>query len=93
MVGVLWAVVSIAHHRADAAADLVALSAAQALQAGEADACRTARRIAAAHAVELNSCRIEGEIVSVAVELQLQLGALGTPVVGAEARAGPMGAD
>lgn len=93
VVGVLWAVVSVGHHRADAAADLVALGAAQALQSGETDACRTADRIAAAHAVQLTTCRVDGEVVTVAVGVQLRMGALGTPMVKAEARAGPIGGD
>lgn len=93
IVGVLWTVVSIGHHRVDAAADLAALSAAHAVQAGEADGCRAARRIAAAHVVELRGCRVEGETVSVVVAVRLRMGVLGAPVVSAEARAGPMGAD
>ncbi len=93
VVGVLWAVVSVGHHRADAAADLVALSAAQALQSDEPDACRTAERIAVAHAVELTACRVDGEVVTVAVGVQLRMGVLGAPMVTAEARAGPMGGD
>lgn len=93
VVGVLWAVVSVGHHRADAAADLVALSAAQTLQSDEPDACRTAGRIAAVHAVQLTACRLDREVVTVAVGVQLRMGLLGAPVVTAEARAGPTGGD
>jgi secretion/DNA translocation related TadE-like protein len=93
LVGVLWAVVSIGHHRADAAADLVALSAAQALQADETAACRTAQRIAAAHSVDLTRCRVDGEVVSIAVGVRLRMGVIGAPMVTAEARAGPVGAN
>ncbi|NEA35610.1 Rv3654c family TadE-like protein [Streptomyces sp. SID13031] len=91
LVGVLWAAVSVGHHRVDAAADLVALSAAQAQQSNPADACPTAARIADTHRVELKTCRTEGEAVSVAVTLRLHLGVLGTPLLTGEARAGPIG--
>lgn len=88
-VGVLWATVSIGNHRAAVAADLAALSAAQAVQSGENDPCRSARRIAAEQQVQVQLCRIDGETVSVVVAVPLQLGALGSPVLSAEARAGP----
>lgn len=88
--GVLWAAVSVGHHRADAAADLVALSAAQVQQSNPADACITAGRIANAQSVELKICRTEGNNVTVAVGVRLRLGILGTPVLTGEARAGPI---
>jgi secretion/DNA translocation related TadE-like protein len=91
VVGVLWAAVSIGHHRVEAAADLAALSVAQSLQSGDRDACGTAERIAQRHTVHLIGCRVEGEVVSVIVGAELRLGALGTPEVKAEARAGPAG--
>jgi secretion/DNA translocation related TadE-like protein len=90
LVGVLWAAVSVGHHRVDAAADLVALSAAQAQQSSPGDACATAARIANTHRVELKTCRTEGEAITVAVTLRLHLGVLGTPVLTGEARAGPI---
>ncbi|GAA1591356.1 hypothetical protein GCM10009789_51660 [Kribbella sancticallisti] len=93
VVGMLWAAVLVAHHRVDAAADLVALSAAHALQSGEGDACETAERIAGVHAVGLTGCRVEREVVSVVVEVELGLGVLGAPRVTADARAGPLGGD
>jgi secretion/DNA translocation related TadE-like protein len=89
-VGVLWAGISVGIHRAASAADLVSLSAAQALQSGD-DPCEAAQRIASNHRVELKRCEVEGEAVSVAVGLQLRLGALGTPIITMPARAGPIG--
>ena len=89
-VGVLWAVISVGSHRAASAADLVGLSAAQALQSGG-DPCEAAERIAANHRVELRRCAVESEAVSIAVGVQLRLGALGTPTLTRAARAGPIG--
>ncbi|QNE20322.1 flp pilus-assembly TadE/G-like family protein [Kribbella qitaiheensis] len=91
MVAVLWAAVSVGTHRVAAAADLVALSAAQALQSGEDDPCRTARRIAANQRVDLHSCQVEGETVAIEVGVVLHFGLLGSPTVSTPARAGPAG--
>ena len=93
VMGVLWAAVSVGHHRADAAADLAALSAAQAQQSNPGTACTTAARIVDAQGGSLKSCRAEGDTVTVAVTVSLHLGAFGTPMVTAEARAGPIGGD
>ncbi|WP_442913236.1 Rv3654c family TadE-like protein [Kribbella sp. CA-293567] len=96
LVGVLWAAVSVGHHRADAAADLAALSAAQALQisasgsATTVGACAAAAQVASAQQVELRDCQLLGETVTILVAVELQWGMLGTPVLTAEARAGPM---
>ncbi|TDU89290.1 secretion/DNA translocation related TadE-like protein [Kribbella voronezhensis] len=90
VVAVLWAAVSIGTHRAAAAADLVALSAAQALQAGEPDPCRTAQRIAATQHVDLRTCQLQGETVAVEVRIVLRLGVLGSPSINTPARAGPI---
>jgi len=90
LVAVLWAAVSTAQHRAAAAADLVALSAAQAVRAGD-DPCAAARRIAALQAAELSDCRLEGEVVSVVTGVRAELGSLGRPLVTVAARAGPVG--
>jgi secretion/DNA translocation related TadE-like protein len=92
VMGVLWAAVSLGHHRADAAADLAALSAAQAQQSNPGDACPTASRIADAQGASLKNCHVELETVAVAVTLTLHLGVFGTPTVTGEARAGPIGA-
>jgi secretion/DNA translocation related TadE-like protein len=93
LIGALWAVVSVGHHRVDAAADLVALSAAQALQSGTGDPCGAAQRIAVDHQVELARCQVSGETVSIEVAVELRLGALGSPKMTSEARAGPLGGD
>lgn len=94
LVAVFWASVSVGRHRAASTADLAALSAAQALQTGTADACQTANQIAAAQQAELHACHHAGETVAVVVAVRLHLGVLGTPMLTAEARAGPTeGAD
>ncbi|HET6296825.1 MAG TPA: Rv3654c family TadE-like protein [Kribbella sp.] len=90
LVGALWAAVSLGSHRATSAADLAALSAAQAVQSGAFDPCASARRIAADQQVELRECAVEGELVSVTVAVRLELGAIGSPAATAEARAGPI---
>jgi secretion/DNA translocation related TadE-like protein len=88
---VIWGVISVGNHRVAAAADLVALSAAQALQVGVGDPCLTAQRIAAAQQVDLRRCQVEGETVAVEVGVIVRLGVLGSPVVTSLARAGPSG--
>src|SRR4051812_9177865 len=71
LVCALWAVVSTGHHRAVAAAEMAALSAARAIQPGEdwhaerGGPCDVASRIALAHRAELLSCRIDGDAVEV----------------------------
>lgn len=88
---VIWGVISVGNHRVATAADLVALSAAQALQVGAGDPCLTAQRIAAAQRVDLRRCQVEGETVAVEVGVIVRLGVLGSPVVTSLARAGPSG--
>jgi secretion/DNA translocation related TadE-like protein len=90
LAAVVWAAVSTAQHRAAAAADLVALSAAQAVQAGD-EPCATAQRVAAAHLAELSECTVDGELVRVVTGVRAQLGSLGRPLVTVAARAGPIG--
>jgi secretion/DNA translocation related TadE-like protein len=91
---VLWAVVSTGHHRAAAAAEMAALSAAQAMQPGgdwqaEADRpCDVASRIALAHRAQLLSCRSDGDTVELVAAVELRLGVLGSPSVQSAARAG-----
>jgi secretion/DNA translocation related TadE-like protein len=89
----LWAVVSVGNHRAAAAADLAALSAAEAARAGTGDPCTSAQRIAVEQEVMVQLCRVDGEEVFVVVGVPLRLGSLGSPVVTAEARAGPVSED
>lgn len=90
-VAVLWAAVSVGTHRVAAAADLVALSAAQALQNGQGDPCRTAQRIAANQRVDLHRCQVESETVAIEVGTVLRFGVLGSPTITIPARAGPAG--
>ena len=87
---VLWAAISTAHHRASVAADLAALSAAQAMQSGD-DPCPVAKRIAVGHRAVVERCSTDGEDVTVVTGVAVELGSLGRPVVRAQARAGPVG--
>ena len=89
---VLWSAVSTAHHRAAAAADLAALSGAQAIQS-DGDPCATARRIATKQGASLDACRVYGEEVLVIAGVRVELGSLGRPVVRSTARAGPIQTD
>jgi secretion/DNA translocation related TadE-like protein len=99
LVCALWAVVSTGHHRAAAAAEMAALSAAQAMQPGgdwqaEGDGpCDVASRIALAHRAELLSCRSDGDTVEVVAAVELRLGVIGSPSVKSTARAGPVSRD
>ena len=86
----LWTAVSTGHHRAASAADLAALSAAQALQAGDSEPCRTATRIAATQQATIIRCDVRGDTVQVLAGVRLELGVLGRPVVESSARAGPI---
>ena len=83
-------VVSLGSHRANTAGDLAALSAAQAIQSGDPDACTTAHEIATIHHADLTHCTINGEVVSLTVAVHLRLGALGTPTIHTNSRAGPV---
>jgi secretion/DNA translocation related TadE-like protein len=77
------------HRRAAAAADLAALAAATAVQHG-ADGCAEARRYARLNRTALTGCSVDGEVVTVRVELAAQV-LLGRRVVlRADARAGPV---
>jgi secretion/DNA translocation related TadE-like protein len=87
---VLWTAVSAGRHRVAAAADLSALSAAQVLQAGDPDPCRTAVRIALSHRAEVASCQVDRETVEVVAAVRLDFGSLGQPTIKATARAGPL---
>jgi secretion/DNA translocation related TadE-like protein len=88
----LWAAVSTGHHRAAAAADLSAISAAQMVQSGGEDPCSTAVRIAGEQHAEILSCQVDAETVVVVAAVRLRLGALGSPSVRSTARAGPVSA-
>lgn len=77
----------LAHRRAQSAADLAALAAAQALQRGE-DPCAAAGTIAQAHRTRLTSCGMDGEIVVVTASVELPP-VLGGSAASGRARAGP----
>lgn len=66
------AVIVAAQHHVDAAADLVAVSAAVRLQEGH-DACGAAREVAARNGVEVESCEVDGQRVRVEVGTGLAL--------------------
>ncbi|ADB29681.1 hypothetical protein Kfla_0560 [Kribbella flavida DSM 17836] len=85
----VWSTISLAHHRASAAADLAALSAAQAIQSGIPNPCAAATRAAATQQATISRCAQQGEAVSVAASVTLRLGALGTPTITTYAHAGP----
>ncbi len=77
----------VAQRRAQSAADLAALAAAQAVQGGE-DACAAGDRIADRHEVHLIGCAVEGPEVVITVEVELPAVFAGRSIR-ARARAGP----
>lgn len=79
--------VVLARHRAQAAADLAALAAAQGIAAGGPAACGWAQNVAEAMGARLRGCRVAGldVTVSVSVDTGLRLGGQAE----AAARAGP----
>ncbi len=81
-----------ARHRADAAADLAALAGAARLADGAGGACARAQRIADESGARLARCRVRGDVVevAVAVDLKVPMG-IGTVRVLSRARAGPVG--
>lgn len=85
----LWSAISIARHKLAAAADLTALSAAQALTSGASDPCTTAHRIASTNHVDLADCQPAPDSVSIRVTTQLNLVGIAHPTLTATARAGP----
>jgi secretion/DNA translocation related TadE-like protein len=82
--------VIVQRHRAQAAADLSALVAAGALGGGVEAGCGQARELARRMRVRVRSCVVEEWDVTVAVEATVVLGPLGSRVVRATARAGPV---
>ena len=84
----------VGHHRARAAADLAALSAASAFEQG-ADGCAQARRTAAGNGAQVVGCELVGDIVdfvfTVKVSLAVPTRVPGLPrTIRAEAHAGPV---
>lgn len=79
----------IARHRAQAAADLAALSGAGQLASGPQAACSSAAAITAAMSASMASCTVEDLDVVVTAEVSVRLGRWGVHVASASARAGP----
>ncbi len=79
-----------ARHRAQAAADLAALSAAGAVVSGPDSACRQATEVAARMRSLVAGCRIEGLDVVLEVAVPVRLGRWGVGPARAAARAGPV---
>lgn len=84
--------VSVAHG-VRAAADLAAISAATALNRGDAAACSAAQRVTDHAGVTLATCRAIGWDVEVQVSSDISLGPFGVRLVEAAARAGPADRD
>ncbi|MBF6333944.1 Rv3654c family TadE-like protein [Nocardia transvalensis] len=85
----LGAVVAV-RHRAQAAADLGALAAAGALATGAETGCARADEIAKRMRVRVRDCAVEGWDATITVEAGASLGPLGSRMVRAAARAGPV---
>lgn len=82
-------VANAAHGRAQAAADLAALSGSDAQAAGGAG-CAIAQEVAARNGASLTSCAVRGEVLTVEVSLPVPLPAgFGERTVHARATAGP----
>ncbi|AZG47449.1 Rv3654c family TadE-like protein [Gordonia insulae] len=82
----------LARHRAQSAADLAALAAAQDHVVAEPDPCATARQVADAQQVRarIDGCAVDGVDVVLTVEVPVELGPFGVHVAKASARAGPV---
>lgn len=89
LLAILLSAAVLTRHRAEAAADLAALAAADAALQGPAAACGRARRVAAAGGATLVSCALLDATAEVVVRLPAT-GVLGRlPPVQARSRAGP----
>jgi secretion/DNA translocation related TadE-like protein len=82
----------IARHRAQAAADLAALAAAQRLADGTAAACSRASALAQAMRAAVTQCAVEDLDVVVTVETSVPIGRIAVGPARATARAGPVDA-
>lgn len=82
----------LARHRAQAAADLGALAAAQSQLFGEGDPCARARDLAARQegAPTVTGCVLDGQDLVVTVTVRARLGRFGIRDAVARARAGPV---
>jgi secretion/DNA translocation related TadE-like protein len=88
-IATFWSAVSLANHRATAAADLAALSTAQAIQSGSLDPCAVARDIATTNQATLTTCTLTPDTATIKVSVPLNFGVLGTPILTSTSRAGP----
>lgn len=86
--GLSFASAVAARHRAQAAADLAALAAAQLLPAGKSAACRQAEALATVMGARLDDCTVER--LDVVVSVTVGLGRARGLTAGAVARAGPV---
>ena len=78
-------------HRAESAADLAALAAAEHVPDGPQAACAVAARIAARNGPSLRGCEVVGDEVEVVVSRRVSVSGLGAFAAVARARAGPVG--
>jgi len=79
----------VARHRAQASADMAALSAATVMPAGSRAACETATAVTRAMGTVVALCNVDGLDVVVAVDARVALTAWGVGPARAVARAGP----
>jgi secretion/DNA translocation related TadE-like protein len=79
----------VARHRAQSAADLAALAAAERLVAGRETACAWATAVADRTKGRVTSCTVEALDVVVTVEVDVRLGRWGLRAARGAARAGP----
>ncbi len=79
-----------ARHKANSAADLAALAAAQVLVNEAGSPCDVASGNAIANGARLVFCAVHGEIVSVSVSVDVHFGRFGLGTATATARAGPV---
>jgi secretion/DNA translocation related TadE-like protein len=87
--GAVLAAAVAARHRAQAAADLAAVSAATWVSSGPEQACAAARAVADAMATRVAACEVDGADVVVRVDAAARLGRWGAGRATAAARAGP----
>lgn len=90
VVGVGYGAVTVARHRAQAAADFAALAGAQDAYLGDHAACGRAGDWARANDAHLRSCVRDGLTVTVTVEVTSTSASALVGTVGATARAGPV---
>jgi secretion/DNA translocation related TadE-like protein len=92
-VGLLYGSATVARHRVETAADLSALAGARRALDGAAAPCAEARRIAEDNGSALVACQVVGLEVEVSVAKQVRTVGIGTRMIGARARAGPVDED